>query len=241
MHKLDKHFIVAVLLTTLAACKDGDPLPMQTVADRFTDAGATTPGGATAGDAPLIPLTADRKAAVDACKATQRSYVGFGGEKLEADRFEPPTGFDQARVKPHAVLASEFQRTIGHVPASLAEANGVFGEAPARWYEEPELGSIALFQAYRLALEGCTAYTADAARFASDPTRPTAEAECRSMMRSFWSRAPSAEQIESCVTVALGSSHEGDASAAAATPVPPRKRWAYACASVLSSARFLTY
>lgn len=241
MNELKPCFVATAALVSLVACKDGDLLPRRTFGDGTTSGAAGTPSAPSGVDDPLNPLTADQKAEVEACKAKQRSYVGLGGEKLEAGRFETPAGFDHARVKPYAVLASELQRTIGYVPPALAEAKDVFGEAPARWYEEPELGSIALFQAYRLAFDGCTAYTADDARFAADPTRATAETECRSMQRSFWSRAPSPEELESCVTVALSSSQEIAPGAGSPTQVGPRRRWAYACASVLSSSRFLTY
>jgi hypothetical protein len=52
------------------------------------------------------------------------------------------------------------------------------------------------------------------------------------MARTFWSRTASPDQTAACVDVAV---------TGAATVTDPRKRWAYACASVLSSAGFLTY
>jgi hypothetical protein len=52
------------------------------------------------------------------------------------------------------------------------------------------------------------------------------------MARKFWSKTPSPEEIQSCVDVVVNGT-------AAETQID--RKWAYACASVLTSAGFLTY
>jgi hypothetical protein len=52
------------------------------------------------------------------------------------------------------------------------------------------------------------------------------------MARKFWSKTPAPQEIQTCVDVAI--------TGAASEPDAPTK-WAYACASVLTSAGFLTY
>ena len=52
------------------------------------------------------------------------------------------------------------------------------------------------------------------------------------MARKFWNKTPAPQEIQACVDVATtGAAKEPDA----------RRKWAYACASVMTSAGFLTY
>ena len=61
-------------------------------------------------------------------------------------------------------------------------------------------------------------------------TAATADTECINFQKKFWSRTPSAAETAACVTFAT-SAVNNDANA--------RRRWAYACASVLTSTGFL--
>ena len=67
---------------------------------------------------------------------------------------------------------------------------------------------------------------------------------CGEWMRKFWSREGTPEQINECVSAALEVTTEtyGGGSVAEVTrPATPKRQWAYACASVLSSSGFLTF
>jgi hypothetical protein len=121
---------------------------------------------------------------------------------------------------------------LGNTPASLAGAATTFGQPPARWYEEPVAGAVSLQTALAIAFDGCLTYTATDAQYGSAPTAATASAVCADMARKFWSRTPASGDIQACVDVAVtGTASETNA----------RRRWAYACASVLTAAGFLTY
>ena len=64
------------------------------------------------------------------------------------------------------------------------------------------------------------------------PTAASAQTACAAMAQKFWSKTPSPTEIQSCVDVAvIGAAAEPDGS----------RKWAYACASVLTSAGFLSY
>jgi hypothetical protein len=52
------------------------------------------------------------------------------------------------------------------------------------------------------------------------------------MAQKFWSRAPSTGELSACVKTAVEDT---------TTETNPRRRWAYTCAGVMTSAGFLTY
>jgi hypothetical protein len=163
---------------------------------------------------------------------TGASYVGFDGVKLEGTRVQAALGVDRGRVKPYSALVTEYPRVLGNTPASLAGAATTFGQPPARWYDEPVSGAVSLQTSLAVAFDGCLTLTATDAQYGSAPTTATAQASCAAMAKSFWSRTPTTAEIQSCVDVAVtGSAAETNA----------RRRWAYACASVLNAAGFLTY
>jgi hypothetical protein len=56
----------------------------------------------------------------------------------------------------------------------------------------------------------------------------------------MWSRTPTPAEIDACVKVAVTDSVT-ETPATGARQTTPVRRWAYACASVLTSAGFLTY
>ena len=131
-----------------------------------------------------------------------------------------------------SALQTEYARVLGAAPASLQGAGPTFGQVPARWYEEPEANAVALQTAYSIAFDGCLTFTATAPEFAAAPDASSAPVQCAALARRFWSKTPAPQEIQSCVDVAV---------TAAASEPNARRKWAYACASVLSSAGFLTY
>ena len=104
--------------------------------------------------------------------------------------------------------------------------------------------------AYNVAFEGCLRLTGDITggtpnpRFATAPVNATAKTICGEWLRTFWSREGTPEQIDECVSAALEATTEtygGGAVAEVTRPATPKRQWAYACASVLSSSGFLIY
>lgn len=161
-----------------------------------------------------------------------RSYVQFDGTLLEASRKNEGANVNRARLKPYGALAGELRRVLGAAPASLAGAGASFDDPPPRWYLEAEHSGVSLNAFFGIAFEGCRAYTASGADFAAAPTAESASAVCSKLMRKAWSRPPSAEEVGACAELgASGLDEEPDA----------RRRWAYVCASVLSSSQFLTF
>lgn len=213
--------ILGSLLLGLVACggEEDDPLSGRTNTPP-TAPTAETPPGSSGG--PQDPKTC----------TPGRAFMGMGGNDLVAGRTVANAGVDRGRFKPYSSLAAEYQRVLGNTPASLAGAADTFGKPEPRWYDEPSVGSVVLQTAYSVAYDGCLTYTATAPEFASAPTATDASAQCAAMARKFWSRTASPDQITACADVAVSGS---------ASIADPRKRWAYACASVLTAAGFLTY
>ena len=168
----------------------------------------------------------------DPALCSSREYVGFDNAQLQKSRAVAKLGTDRGRVKPFSALQTEYARVLGNTPASLQGAGPTFGQVPKNWYEEPQANAVALQTAYSLAFDGCLGYTETAPEFAAAPDAASAAAQCGAMARKFWSKTPSPAEIQACVDVAT---------TGAAKEPGPRRKWAYACASVLSSAGFLTY
>jgi len=212
--------LLASLLALGAAACGADPNVLD---------GPGGPGG------PTSPADAAGTAA-EALLCTQvpqgRSYVLFDGSKMEASRVNENVGVNRARIKPFGVLAGEYQRVLGLVPASLAGSAGSFNEPPARWYTEAQHSGVSLNAIFDLSFEGCSAFTKTSADYAAAPTNETAATVCTSLMRKAWSRAPSPDEITSCTTLATTK---------LATESDARKRWSYVCSSILSSSQFLTF
>lgn len=161
-----------------------------------------------------------------------RSYTLFDGSKMEAKRENENVGVNRARVKPFAAMEKEFQRVLGVVPPSLKGAAGSFDVPAARWYGEAEYSAISLHAMAEIAYEGCLAYTKASPAFAAPPTEESARTECSHLMRRAWSRSPSPDEIGGCADLATKTlADEKDIG----------RRWAYACASVLSASQFLTF
>jgi len=184
-------------------------------------AGTGDPGSGTGGDG-----------AGPACTDTGLAYRGFADTDLNAGRGDGAIGADRGRLKPFSALSGEYSRVIGAVPASLTGTGATFGQPPARFYQEPASSAVSLYTAFSVAFDGCLTTTAGDAKYAAAPTAETATAECSAWSRKFWSRAASPDDLKACVDAAtVQTAKEPDA----------RRRWAYTCAGVLTSAGFLTY
>ncbi len=214
-------YVIAFMACLVGACaaEDGDHLSGQNPPGGPVDPNVDPPGPKPPG--PVDPATCGGK-----------DFLGFDGKSLIGDRVVANVGVDRGRFKPYDALAAEYKRVLGNTPASLAGAADTFGKPEPRWYDEPQAGGVVLQTSYGIAFVGCLTYTETAAEYAAAPTTATATTQCTAMARTFWSRTASPDQIAACVDVAVKGS---------ATEVSARKRWAYACASVLSSAGFLTY
>lgn len=159
-------------------------------------------------------------------------YEGFGGTRLEAGREDEEVGFDRDRVKPYSALAGEYSRVLGRAaPALLGQLSSTFGQVPPRWYVEPSATAVSLYSSMRVAFVGCLDLT-NTADFDAMPDATNAPAKCTEFAKRFWSRSPDRDEVQACVDVLVtGTSRETAA----------RRKWAYGCASVLSSAPFLTF
>jgi len=217
--------LVGILVLSTAACGDD---PDSLTGRRSGAAGADgTANGANPNDPNAAPGALECTA-----KPEGRSYLLFDGSKLESTRVNENVGVNRARLKPFSVMQGEYQRVLGLVPASLADAAGSFADAPARWFSETEHSGVSLSAVFDISFDGCQEYTKTAADYAAAPTTDTATTVCTALMRKAWNKTPAPEEIASCTTLAttkLGA--EPDA----------RRRWAYVCASVLSSSQFLTF
>lgn len=161
-----------------------------------------------------------------------KTWVGLGGVELSRDRAQAEIGFDRGRVKPYESLSGEYFRALGKTPALLSGMGPTFGVSANRWFSEPASSAITLYTAYRIAFAGCLDYTATPTRFGTAPNATTAETECIAMGEKFWSRTPTEDELASCVQVATQDT---------ASETNARRKWAYTCASVLTSAGFLSY
>jgi hypothetical protein len=219
-------FLAAALL--MAACGD--------------DPNALTGGGNGPGNGdpnnPNDPNDPNKQDPNDPALCTSKEYKGFDNLSLGNTRIVAKLGVDRGRVKPFSALQTEYNRVLANTPASLTGAGPTFGQVPARWYEEPQANAVALQTSYAIAFDGCLTYTATATEFAAEPDATSAATQCAAMSRKFWSKTASPQEIQACVDVATkGAATEGNPPAATTA----RRKWAYACASVLSSAGFLSY
>jgi hypothetical protein len=163
---------------------------------------------------------------------TGRSYTGFGGDDLTLDRRESDVGLERARTKPFVALQSEYARVLGNTPALLAQSESTFGLTPPRWFNKGEPNAVSLYQAYRIAFQGCLTLTETPAKYTQLPTIDTATTECAAWAKKFWGRAGLTPELKACADV-IGMY--------ATRETQVRRRWAHGCASVLTSSDFLTF
>jgi len=214
-------FTFSFLACVMLACGDGSD---ELSGGRKSAGGPDDPAAANPDDKGQDPG--------DPALCTSKTYAGFDNKELTEGRAVLKLGTDRARMKPFSALQTEYNRVLGNTPATLTGAAATFGAPVARWYDEPAANAVELQTAYNIAFDGCLTYTATASEFAAAPDANSAATQCGAMARKFWSKTPAPQEISACVDVATtGSASETDA----------RRKWAYACASVLTSAGFLAY
>ena len=214
--------------TLLLACTAAAAAACSDLGSATADLNVTRAPSATVLDPSKNP---DNPAQVlDSCD-TGLTYVGFGGMRLEVGRDEEDVGTDRDRVKPYSALVGEYARVLGQAPALLGTLSNTFGATPPRWYVEPEATAVSLYSSMRVAFVGCLGLT-DGPDYDLAPTPEAAALHCDAFAQRFWSRSPDLEELDACVQVAVADT---------AREPEPRRKWAYACAAVLSSAPFLTF
>ena len=161
-----------------------------------------------------------------------RTYTGFGGDALEADRPTIAAGSDRVRLKPYGALAAEYARALGLTAFNTATYAATFGKPPARWYQEPAASANTIYAAFALAYDACTQLTATAATYTAVPDATNAPTVCRDLAMRAWHREATDAEAGACAAYALDKT---DSNAPAPT------RWAYTCAAVLSASGFLAY
>lgn len=161
-------------------------------------------------------------------------YAGFGGASLDGDRSDGTVGNDRLRVKPYSMLPSEYQRvmSLASPPSAITGQAATFNAPVAKWDVEPQLSAVSLIQAFNAAFQGCLTYTASATQFSANPTTTTASTQCTAMATAFWSRTPSAAEVTACSSFAVSTANND---------TNPRRRWAYVCATLMSSVGFLAH
>ena len=150
-----------------------------------------------------------------------RVYQGFGGQELTQDRREADVGLERARTKPFSALLTEYPRVLGNTPPLLAQSESTFGLTPARWFDKGEPNAVSLYQAYRIAFQGCLTLTAMPAKYTHAPTMDSATAECAAWAKKFWGRPALTPELDACANV-IG--------VYATRETNVRRRWAHGCA-----------
>jgi hypothetical protein len=165
------------------------------------------------------------------CKSG-RAYTGFAGNDLTADRLDETAGVDRDLLKPYSALTGAYPLALGNTPSLLSQMDSTFASPPDRWFALQKSNAISLYGALRIGFQGCLTGTANDAAYANAPDGNTAVANCAKWEQTFWNRTPTNDETAVCADFAVTqTTAESD----------PRRRWAYACATVLSSAQFLGY
>lgn len=165
-----------------------------------------------------------------ACKVG-RTYPGFGGDTLGATRVVAGAGADRQRVKPLSTLRTEYTRVLGAVPATLTDHAASIGQPTPRYFTEAESNAVALYSTYAVSFDGCQAMMTGAP-YTTAPTLESAKTECAALGRKLWSRTLTVAEIDACADLAVNGLPKEN---------PPRRNWAHVCASLLSSAGFITF
>ncbi len=224
-------FVSAIPLVALLAACSGDGTSLD---DGFDPNNPNSPNN------PNNPNNPNRPPPEKACVDQQQGYVGLGGIALHASRSEALAGVDRDRFKPFSSLSGEFRRAMGLTNApNLQTSAATFGEPAARFFAEPKATAVNLFEAYQVAFRLCEANNTTGT-YASAPSEAAARTECTNWERKFWSRTPAPAEVDACVKVAVTDSVTENPPTGSRQTTPVR-RWAYACASVLTSAGFMTY
>lgn len=173
-------------------------------------------------------------------RSTGRSYLGFGGEALDADRLPLASGQDLARLRDGADLSHALESRgigVGSVPASTVQT---FGVVPERWHQLSTASFASVYAAYALAFKGCLTkvkaplnyHPFGHADFATSPNAVSAPRQCQVMAKLMWRRELNGEELAACVDGALETvTLESDV----------KRQWAAVCASVGASAGSLLF
>jgi hypothetical protein len=224
--KLLRSAIGIAALLGLAACQGKTDVSV-------TDNGTTpngppqlhNPGSPTGPTGPQAPPPA-------AHCAVGQSYIGFNGNDLAADRLDEAAGMDRDLLQPYSSLQGAYTLALGSTPSLVSQMGSTFGSPGPRWYMQQKSNAISAYGALRIAFQGCLTATASATQYAAAPDGNTAPANCIAWEKAYWNRTPTNDEAAICADFAINqTTAESD----------PRRRWAYACAAVLSSAQFLGY
>lgn len=174
-----------------------------------------------------------------------RSYRGFGGERLEDDRRDLARGLDSRRTTLFErgdsagghldTVASVFEFSKGFVTPQSASA---YGFRERGWFADPTGSALLLATQYRLAYLSCQRLLeqkrgwASHVEFAVTPTEASARSQCRALSTRFWNVKPTDTQLDECVTYATVET---------ASETVPARRWAYVCATLISTTYALTH
>jgi hypothetical protein len=182
------------------------------------------------------------------CREGQKEYTGLGDVKLVSGRLDGMADvngtmrtMDRHRVKPNAAFAADLHRILGttgqtSMDALLADAKEVFTDGEGRSFEEPEVSAVGLSTAYRAAFRGCKVYSTSVSAWSAEPNVTNAAEQCAAFQQKAWDLMPTKSEIDACIKVATDSSNFTTAKVTA-----PSDKWAYMCASVLTSNHFLAY
>ncbi len=203
-----------------------------------------------------VPVVPDPATTTPApiCADMGKERMGLGGVKLTAGRDEAVAGAERGRMKPHSALITELGRVLGedNTPDLIFTSGDTFASAPARTYMEPAANAVSLYTAYRVAFEGCARLTGvipnrtgkvvGDPKYLVAPTTATVQTECESWTRKFWSRPGTPDEVRACVEMAMTESlKEDQTNGSPPLDATPQRRWAYACATVLTATGFLAY
>lgn len=190
---------------------------------------------------PSTPEPVIRLPAAVACdgRSVGRSYQGFAGEALDADRLPLAAGQDLARLRDADDLPNvlEGRGITAPVPSNVKQT---FGVVPERWHQNTQGSFASVYAAYTLAFQGCLTRVKDPsnyhpfghADFRASPTPASATRQCKVMSKLIWKRDFDAAELAACVELALETpSLETDV----------QRQWAALCASVGASAGFLLF
>lgn len=221
-------FIASTIAALLIVGCTNDPDALTGGPDHANDNLGANGGGAPSAQGEGTPGNGDPSQPGSCKEGTP--HPGFAQMDFVGDRKPGAIGADRRRVKPFSALRTEFQRMLGAVPGPMAQSAAAFGDTPARWYSEPTAGAVSLNTTYSLAFTGCYEMMTDA-KYGQAPTADTATTECASLQRKAWQRTPTPEETTACSELVVGLTTETVA----------RRRWAHACASVMTAAGFTTY
>jgi len=150
------------------------------------------------------------------------TLTATGGERIETeDRY----GQDTLRLKSYTMIAADFTRIFGSVPANFAASATAFNASPEYWYEEPELGAVSLNVLANSALQACESETLPAI------TQSALEASCTDWAQRMWLRNPTTDEVNSCVAVGMGDT----------VGLNDKERALFSCVSMMISLPSLTY